>query len=35
MVNENFKVLIAIIRRFTVCSNNLNVDDSMNLMPFK
>ena len=30
MVNENVKVLIAIIRRLTVCSNNLNVDDDMN-----
>ena len=30
MVNENVKVLIAIIRRLTVCSNNLNVDDGMN-----
>jgi len=27
MVNENVKVLLAIIRRLTVCSNNLNVDD--------
>ena len=35
MVNENVKVLIAIIRRLTVCSNNLNVDDGVNLVPFK
>ena len=31
MVNENAEVLIAIIRRLTVCSNNLNVVDGMNL----
>ena len=33
MVNENVKVLIVNIRRLTVCSNNLNVNDGMNLVP--
>ena len=31
MVNENVIVLIVDI---TVCSNNLNVNDGMNLVPF-
>ena len=33
MVNENVKVLIVNIRCLTVCSNNLNVNDGMNLVP--
>ena len=34
MVNENVKMLIVNIRRLTVCSNNSNVNDGMNLVPF-
>ncbi len=34
MVNENVKVVIINIRRLTVCSSNLNVNDGMNLVPF-
>jgi hypothetical protein len=34
MMNDSVKMLIAVIERLAVCSNKLNVDDGMNLVPF-